>query len=91
MRPVAFGKLLLQIPIAAILVSGQYLIESSSFGQGDKYCTKPIAPRGNPANTLLEFHQIDWPFPTGTFLVMARISHSLYVERSAKRHLPAGA
>ncbi|KAI4116070.1 MAG: hypothetical protein LQ345_003441 [Seirophora villosa] len=36
MRPIAFRKLLLQIPIAAILVSGQYVIESSTFGQGDR-------------------------------------------------------
>ncbi|KAL8927439.1 MAG: hypothetical protein Q9208_002244 [Pyrenodesmia sp. 3 TL-2023] len=36
MRPNFGWKLLLQIPVAPILASGQYIVESSSFGQGDR-------------------------------------------------------
>lgn len=43
MRTRVLLKLLLQVPFAAYLVCGQYIVESATFGQGDRYRMVTVA------------------------------------------------
>lgn len=78
MRRDTLGKLLLQIPFAATSVIGQYMIESSSFGQGDRCEVDSPSGRSKLAKGYLEYPRIDSASHTGTFPATVKASHNWY-------------